>query len=63
MHPVFTVSEPIKHEHIYVYTGKNKLRRKSENISYKNVSAMQNVGCGMAQIGCGGAQKGAAWLY
>jgi hypothetical protein len=33
LQPVFTVSEPIKHEHKYVYTGKKKLRRKLENIS------------------------------
>jgi hypothetical protein len=60
--PVFTVSEPIKHEHKYVYTGKNKLRIKLENISHKNVSTMQIVGCGVAQIGCGVIEKGAAWL-
>jgi hypothetical protein len=48
--------------YIYVYTSKNKLRIKLENISFKNVSAMPKVGCGVAQTGCGVAQKGAAWL-
>ncbi len=37
---------------------KKKMRIKLENISHKNVSTMQIVGCGMTQIGCGVDQLG-----
>jgi hypothetical protein len=60
--PVFTVSEPIKHEHKYVYTGKKKLRNKIRK--YFSQKCVYNADCRVRldQIGCGGAHKDAAWL-